>query len=106
MRRSPTWRRASAPRTPQRCALAQALGVAPEQFVRCEPVGLKLQTVAEAAHRLDLPARRVQAWLRQGLLAGSKVSGQWRIPAVVVAELARSDRLCGRSRRLDPRYRG
>jgi excisionase family DNA binding protein len=87
-------------------ALAQALGVAPEQFVRREPVGLTLLTVAEVARRLDVPAGRVQAWLRQGLLAGSKVSGQWRIPAVVVAELARSDRLRGRSRRLDPRYRG
>jgi len=86
--------------------LAQALGVAPEEFVRREPAGLTLLTVAEAAHRRDVPARRVQTWLRQGLLAGSKVSGQWRIPAVVVAELARSDRLRGRSRRLAPRYRG
>ena len=87
-------------------ALAQALGVAPEQFVSREPVGLKLLTVAEAARRLDVPAGRVQTWLRQGLLAGSKVSGQWRVPAVVVAELARSGRLRGRSRRLDPRYHG
>ena len=87
-------------------ALAQALGVAPEQFVSRQPAGLTLLTVAEAAHRLDVPAGRVQAWLRQGLLAGSKVSGQWRVPAVVVAELARSDRLRGRSRRLDPRFRG
>jgi hypothetical protein len=80
--------------------------VAPEEFVRREPAGLTLLMVAEAAHRLDVPARRVQTWLRQGLLTGSKVSGQWRIPAVVVAELARSDRLRGRSRRLDPRHRG
>jgi transcriptional regulator with XRE-family HTH domain len=87
-------------------ALAQALGVTPEQFVSREPVGLTLLTVAEAAHRLDVPAGRVQTWLRQGLLTGSKVSGQWRVPAVVVAELGRSDRLRGRSRRLDPRYRG
>src|SRR5918994_2489641 len=87
-------------------ALAQALGVAPEQFVSREPVGLKLLTVAEAARRLDVPAGRGQTWLRQGLLAGSKVSGQWRVPAVVVTELARSDRLRGRSRRLDPRYQG
>jgi excisionase family DNA binding protein len=87
-------------------ALAQALAVAPEQFVSREPAGLTLLTVAEAAHRLDVPAGRVQAWLRQGLLAGMKVSGQWRVPAVVVAELGRSGRLRGRSRRLDPRYRG
>jgi excisionase family DNA binding protein len=87
-------------------ALAQALAVAPEQFVSREPAGLTLLTVAEAAHRLDVPAGRVQAWLRQGLLAGMKVSGQWRVPAVVVAELGRSGRQRGRSRRLDPRYRG
>ncbi len=87
-------------------ALALALAVAPEQFVSREPAGLTLLTVAEAAHRLDVPAGRVQAWLRQGLLAGMKVSGQWRVPAVVVVELGRSGRLRGRSRRLDPRYRG
>jgi excisionase family DNA binding protein len=87
-------------------ALAQALGVAPEHFVSREPVGLTLLTVAEAAHRLDVPAGRVRTWLKEGLLAGSKVSGQWRVPAIVVTELGRSDRLRGRSRRLDPRYRG
>jgi excisionase family DNA binding protein len=87
--------------------LARALGVDPEQFVaRDKTTGLSLLTVAEAAGRLDVPAGRVQTWLKQGLLAGSKVSGQWRVPAVVVAELARSGRLRGRSRRLDPRYRG
>jgi hypothetical protein len=53
-----------------------------------------------------VPAERVQIWLREGQLAGTKVSGQWRVPAVVVAELDRSGRLRGRSRRLDPRYRG
>ena len=87
-------------------ALAQALGVEPKQFVSREQAGLTLLTVAEAANRLDVPAGRVQTWLRQGLLAGSKVSGQWRVLTVVVAELARSGRLRGRSRRLDPRYRG
>jgi excisionase family DNA binding protein len=87
--------------------LAQALGVEPARFVaRDKTTGLSLLTVAEAAGRLDVPAGRVQAWLKQGLLAGSKVSGQWRVPAVAVAELARSGRLRGRSRRLDPRYRG
>src|SRR5215217_5170636 len=86
-------------------ALAQALGVAPERFIRHERGGLTLLTVAEAAHRLDVPGGRVRTWLKEGLLAGSKVSGQWRVPAVVVTELGRSDRLRGRSRRLDPRYR-
>jgi excisionase family DNA binding protein len=86
-------------------ALAQALGVAPEHFIRRERGGLTLLTVAEAAYRLDVPAGRVRTWLKEGLLAGSKVSGQWRVPAVVVTELGRSDRLRGRSRRLDPRYR-
>jgi excisionase family DNA binding protein len=87
-------------------ALAQALGVAPEQFVSREPVGLTMVTVAEAAHRLDVPAGRVRSWLKEGMVSGTKVSGQWRVPAVVVAELERSGRLRGRSRRLDPRYRG
>jgi hypothetical protein len=53
-----------------------------------------------------VPTGRVQRWLKQGQLAGTKVSGQWRVPAVVVAELDRSGRLRGGSRRLDPRYRG
>src|SRR5215217_5526671 len=87
-------------------ALAHALQVAPEQFVSREQTGLSLLTVAEAAHQLEVPAGRVQVWLKTGELAGTKVSGQWRVLAVVVAELARSGRLRGRSRRLDPRYRG
>src|SRR5215208_5099133 len=60
-------------------ALAQALGVAPEHFIRHERGGLTLLTVAEAAHRLDVPGGRVRTWLKEGLLAGSKVSGQWRV---------------------------
>ena len=95
-----------APQAATVIALAHALQVAPEQFVRREQTGLTLLTVAEAATRLEVPAGRVQVWLKQGQLAGRKVSGQWRVPAVVVAELARSGRLRGRSRRLDPRYRG
>jgi excisionase family DNA binding protein len=86
--------------------LARALNVAPEVFVGHESVGLTVLTVNEAAARLGVPAGRVQTWLRQGLLAGSKVSGQWRVPTVVVRELGRSGRLRGNSRRLDPRYRG
>ncbi len=87
-------------------ALAQALRVAPERFVGRDPLGLSLLTVAEAATQLGVPAGRVRTWLKEGLLAGTKVSGQWRVPAVVVAELDRSGRLRGDSRRLDPRYRG
>ena len=86
--------------------LAQALRDDPEQFVSGDPIGLTMLTTAEAASRLDVPAGRVQVWLKAGELAGVKVSGQWRVPAVAVAELARSGRLRGRSRRLDPRYRG
>jgi excisionase family DNA binding protein len=86
--------------------LARALKVSPEIFVGHESVGLSVLSVGEAAARLDVPAGRVQTWLRQGLLAGTKVSGQWRVPTVVVRELGRSGRLRGNSRRLDPRYRG
>ena len=99
-----TGRRAPLAATVRR--LAQALRVEPDQFVGSGPVGLSLLTVAEAAFRLGVPAGRVQTWLREGLLSGVKVSGQWRVPAVTVAELGRSGRLRGRSRRLDPRYRG
>ena len=87
-------------------ALARALRVDPERFVGFDSLGLTRLTVAEAASRLEVPAGRVQTWLREGLLSGVKVSGQWRVAAVMVAELGRSGRLRGRSRRLDPRYRG
>jgi excisionase family DNA binding protein len=86
--------------------LAQALGVDPERFVGREAIGLTMLTTAEAAFRLDVPIGRVQTWLKQGELPGVKVSGQWRVPAVAVAELGRSGRLRGESRRLDPRYHG
>ena len=87
-------------------AVARALEVAPTVFVArttIAPVGL---TTAEAAARLEVPASRVQTWLRRGLLAGTKVSGVWRVPLAAVVELERRERLRGRSRRLDPRYRG
>ena len=87
-------------------ALAQALGVEPERFVAYDHVGLTMVTTAEAAKQLDVPVGRVQVWLKDGMLPGTKVSGEWRVPAVAVAELNRSGRLRGRSRRLDPRYRG
>jgi excisionase family DNA binding protein len=86
--------------------LAEALGVATERFTDRDPVGLTTLTVAEAAARLGVPVRRVRQWLQRGELAGTKVSGEWRVLAVVVAEFGRSGRLRGRSRRLDPRYRG
>ena len=86
--------------------LAQALGVAPARFVGHEAIGLHMLTTAEAAFRLDVPIGRVRTWVKQGELPGVKVSGQWRVPAVAVAELGRSGRLRGASRRLDPRYHG
>jgi len=85
--------------------LAQALGGDPQRCVGRDAGGLTMQTMAEAAAQLDVPLARVHTWLKQGQLAGTKVSGQWRVAAVVVAELDRSGRLRGGSRRLDPRYR-
>jgi excisionase family DNA binding protein len=86
--------------------LARALRVDPERFVSRDPGELTMLTLAEAGLRLDVPASRVRTWLHQGELPGVKVSGQWRVPAIAVMELARSGRLRGRSLRLDPRYRG
>ncbi len=86
--------------------LARALNVAPVRFVDEEPVGLTMLSIAEAAVRLDVPTDRVRDWVRHGHLPGTKVSGRWRVPAIAVAELERSGRLRGQSRRLDPRYRG
>jgi excisionase family DNA binding protein len=85
--------------------LAQALSVDPQRFVGREPIGLTLLTAVEAAAQLDVPVARMQTWLQDGVLPGTKVSHQWRVPAVAVAELDRSGRLRGQSRRLDPRYR-
>jgi excisionase family DNA binding protein len=87
-------------------ALARALGVEPAVFVartKLAPVGL---TTAAVAARLEVPRGRVQTWLKTGKLPGVKVSGVWRVPVEAVLELERRDRLRGRSRRLDPRYRG
>ena len=94
---------ASAPTVHQ---LSQALGVAPERFVDDTPIGVELLSVQDAGHRLDVPSERIRVWLLQGVLPGSKVNGRWRIPATAVADLERSGQLRGRSRRLDPRYRG
>jgi excisionase family DNA binding protein len=87
-------------------ALSRALGVEPAVFTArttIAPVGL---TTAAVAERLEVPRGRVQVWLKTGQLPGVKVSGQWRVPREAVLDLERRDRLRGRSRRLDPRYRG
>jgi excisionase family DNA binding protein len=86
-------------------ALAQALGVTPVAFVRPLERGGSL-TTAEAAARLGVPLPRLQEWLRTGKIVAWKASGQWRVEARDVAALAASDRLRGRSRRLDPRFHG
>jgi excisionase family DNA binding protein len=99
-----TGERTAAPETVRR--LARALRVKPERFIAYDEIGLSMLTSAEAAARLDVPTARVATWLRNGVLAGTKVSGQWRVPAIAVSELERSGRLRGQSRRLDPRYRG
>ena len=86
-------------------ALAQALGVPPAAFVTGTATEQGLP-VAEAATRLGVPPARVQRWLLSGQLPGWKVSGQWRVATRSVMALAESGRLRGRSRRLDPRFRG
>ena len=86
--------------------LSQALGIPPHRFVDDSPIGLDMLSTAEVGQRLGVPVARIQEWLKQGVLAGIKVSGEWRVYAIAVAELDRSGRLRGKSRRLDPRYRG
>jgi excisionase family DNA binding protein len=84
----------------------QALHVEPVAFVRSEAIGLSELSVREVARRLGVPFKRTQRWVREGVLPGHKVSGQWRVPAVAVRALGGSGRLRGQSLRLDPRYRG
>jgi excisionase family DNA binding protein len=86
-------------------ARAQALGVDPTAFITGTATDAGL-TTAEAAARLGVPVGRVQTWLLTGQLQGWKVSGQWRVARQSVAALEASGRLRGRSRRLDPRFRG
>ncbi|HEU5432428.1 MAG TPA: helix-turn-helix domain-containing protein [Thermomicrobiales bacterium] len=85
--------------------LAWALNVAPADFVKDVETERGL-TTAEAAARLGVSIGRIQAWLLSGQLAGWKASGQWRVAARSVAALEASGRMRGRSRRLDPRFRG
>ena len=86
--------------------LSIALNVAPAQFVEDTPLGLEMLTAPQAAQRLDVTEWWVRHWLKQGVLPASKIGGRWRVPAIAVAELDRSGRLRGESRRLDSRYRG
>jgi excisionase family DNA binding protein len=86
--------------------LSRALGIAPAAFVAPGELATGGVTVDEAAVWLGVPPGRVQTWLATGQLAGTKVSGRWQVPAAAVAALQASGRLRGRSRRLDPRFRG
>ena len=94
------------PQGPTLRKLSVALNVAPAQFVEDTPIGLEMLTAPQVAHYLDVTEWRVRHWLKQGVLPATKVGGQWRVPAIAVAELDRSGRLRGESRRLDSRYRG
>jgi transcriptional regulator with XRE-family HTH domain len=86
--------------------LARALQVAPALFVSQEEIEGPGWTVAQTATWLDVPAPRISRWLRLGELTGIKISGEWRVSVAKVMALEASGRLRGRSRRLDPRYRG
>jgi excisionase family DNA binding protein len=70
--------------------LAHALKVAPERFTGHDPVGLTTISATEAVARLGVPVDRVQRWLSTGELAGTMVSGRWRVPEIAVTELDRS----------------
>ncbi len=94
-----------APRATTVRALARALGIAPANFL-AGMIDERGVTAAEAASALGVPVERVRTWLRTGQTGGWKVSGQWRMATSSVTELAASGRLRGRSRRLDPRFRG
>lgn len=92
---------AKAPQAATVARLARGLDCEPERFVADTPVGLQTVSVAEAAARLGVPHDRVQRWMRTGELPGVKLGGRWRIRVVILAELERSGRLRGASRRLD-----
>ena len=62
--------------------------------------------IEEAGSRLGVPPERVQKWLRQCTLPSITVSGQWRVLEIVIAQLARSDRLRGVTRRFHWRCLG
>lgn len=84
--------------------LATALRVAPDVFVAPGELAATL-SLGEAAARLGVPTARLRNWLNSGAFPGVKASGQWRVDPETVADLERSGRMRGRSRRLDPRFR-
>ena len=70
--------------------LACALQIEPERFFTRDPVGQTMLSLPEAAAQLGVPVSRVRRWLQQGTLAGTKVSGKWRVVVAGVEEFARS----------------
>ena len=75
-------------------------------FIQDAAPGTDDLTLAEAACLLEVPAVRLRAWLVSGKLPGRKAGREWRLARRDVLELLNSGRLRGRSRRLDPRWRG
>jgi transcriptional regulator with XRE-family HTH domain len=87
--------------------LAEALGVAPELFVRDDPIAETVYlSTRETATALGVPPIRLRLWLAAGKLPGRKVGNPPAIPQQSVHDLERRGRLQGVSRRLDPRQRG
>ena len=99
-----TWR--SMPLAPTVHQLSQALGVAPERFVDDTPSGSSCSPPRKWDNASMCRQGGCGTGCGRGCLPGVKVGGEWRVPAIAVAELDRSGRLRGASRRLDPRYRG
>ena len=86
--------------------LARALETTPGALAAGNaPVGGYL-TTAQAGASLRVGEQRVRRWIKAGALPAVKVSGQWRVPAPAVFALKASGRMRGRSRRLDPRFKG
>ncbi len=96
-----------APRITTLHRLAQALAITPDDLVADAPLGESTtMSASDAASYLGVPLQRVRTWVGAGILPGQKLSRSWRIPRTAVVDLARSDRLRGTSRRLNPRARG
>jgi excisionase family DNA binding protein len=85
-------------------SLARVLQVAPQEFVAPVKVTEETWSAEQTAAWLGVPTYRLYRWLKQGVLTGRKVSGDWRVPVAEVMALEASGRLRGRSRRLDPRF--
>jgi transcriptional regulator with XRE-family HTH domain len=86
--------------------LARALEVAPTAFIQDPKPGDVDLTLAEAAELLEVPPLRLRSWLVTGQVPGRKAGREWRLARRDVLALRTSGRLRGRSRRLDPRWRG